>query len=251
MNKLPRPIVLSTRSILILVFSCLSATNSGIAAENSPTPTIKIHVCDDFVITGRGDASAWRSTDWVQMQKREGGDLNYSARFKMLYSAKGIYVLFDGSDKKLTATMQEDFLDLWNEDVYECFFWTDEQHPIYFEYEISPLGYELPILVPKIEGKFLGWRPWHYEGERRIKRKVSATGGKSESNADVTGWRAEIFIPYDLLKPLSNVPPKPGSQWRANFYRVDYDSAESTSWDWSRVGPSFHEIENFGRIVFD
>jgi hypothetical protein len=60
--------------------------------------------------------------------------------------------------------MQGDFLDLWNEDVVEAFFWTDESNPIYFEYELSPLNYELPILVPNNKGKFLGWLPWHYEG---------------------------------------------------------------------------------------
>ena len=98
----------------------------------------------------------------------------------MLYSEKGIYVLFDGTDKTLTATMREDFLDLWTEDVFECFFWTDEKHPIYFEYEISPLGHELPILIPNLDGTFLGWRPWHYEGdEKRAKRWSRSTARAS------------------------------------------------------------------------
>ena len=69
--------------------------------------------------------------------------------------------------------------------------------------------------------------------------------------ADVTGWRAEIFIPYDLLKPLQNVPPKSGTKWRGNFYRVDYDDGKTTGWDWSRVGASFHDIKNFGTLVFE
>ncbi len=105
----------------------------------------------------------------------------------MLYSATGVYVLFDGTDAMLTATMKEDFLDLWNEDVFECFFWTDEKHPVYFEYEISPLGYELPILVPNLDGRFLGWRPWHYDGDRKIRKQVSATGGTNVSMSKVTG----------------------------------------------------------------
>ena len=56
--------------------------------------------------------------------------------------------------------------------MFEVFLWPDERDPIYFEYEISPLGRELPILVPNLDGKFLGWRPWHYEGEpaRRARR---------------------------------------------------------------------------------
>src|SRR5690606_5116958 len=185
------------------------------------------------------------------LNRRPGGEHDYTARFKMLYSNKGVYVLFDGTDETLTATMQEDFLNLWTEDVYECFFWTDEKHPVYFEYEISPLGYELPILIPNLDGTFLGWRPWNYEGDRKIQKAVSATGGPNESMAKVRGWRAEVFIPYELLKPLGNVPPKPGTKWRANFYRVDYDGGETTGWDWARVGPSFHEFQKFGTLVFD
>jgi hypothetical protein len=220
-------------------------------ADPPPRPEITVRKCEDFVVNGRGDAETWQRADWVSLNRRPGGQHDYTARFKMLSSGKGVYVLFDGSDKILTATMQEDFLNLWTEDVYECFFWTDEKHPVYFEYEISPLGYELPILIPNFDGRFLGWRPWQYEGDRKIQKAVSATGGPNESMAQVRGWRAEVFIPYDLLRPLGNVPPEPGTKWRANFYRVDYDGGQSTSWDWARVGPSFHEFRKFGTLVFE
>lgn len=238
-------------SMLCLLITGMLAGSCGSAADEVKLPQISVRSCDDFSVTGQGDDEQWKKADWVTLNRRGSGTLDYTARFKMLYSSKGVYVLFDGSDRTLTATMQQDFMDLWNEDVFECFFWTDERHPVYFEYEISPLGYELPILVPKLDGRFLGWRPWHYEGERRIQKKVSASGGPNSSMAEVTGWRAEIFIPYDLLKPLQNVPPKPGTKWRANFYRVDHDDRKTTGWDWSRVGPSFHDIDHFGTLLFD
>lgn len=147
--------------------------------------------------------------------------------------------------------MTEDFLDLWTEDVFEFFLWPDERYSVYFEYEISPLGYELPILVPNFGGQFLGWRPWHYEGERRIQKATAVRGGEKRSGAEISGWTAEVFVPYDLLKPLPNVPPQPGTRWRANVYRVDYDSPRSTGWDWSRVGLSFHDYAKFGALIFE
>ena len=67
----------------------------------------------------------------------------------------------------------------------------------------------------------------------------------------MTGWRAEVFIPYELLAPLRNVPPKPATRCRANFYRMDYDASPPSSWDWARVGPSFHEFQKFGTLVFE
>lgn len=234
-----------------LLFAFAGVLTAADLDTDTSEPILTVRACENFSISGRGDHPEWEKAEWVPLHRRPDGPHEYTARFKMLYSDTGVYVLFDGSDRTLTATLKDDFLDLWTEDVFECFFWPDESHPLYFEYEISPLGYELPILVPNVDGEFMGWRPWRYEGKRRIQKKVSATGGPNESMAPVIGWRAEVFIPYELLKPLNNVPPKTGSRWRANFYRVDYDAKQMTQWDWSRVGPSFHEINKFGTLVFE
>jgi hypothetical protein len=185
------------------------------------------------------------------MRRRQPDGHPYDTRFKMVYSKTGVYFLMDGTDRKLTATMNEDFMDLWNEDVFEVFLWTDERHPIYFEYEISPLNKELPILIPNLGGQFIGWRPWHYEKDRLTRKATTTSGGPKQSNAPITGWRAEFFFPYSLLRPLQNVPPKPGTHWRGNFYRMDHDDGKRTQWDWAPVGPSFHEFEKFGELVFE
>jgi hypothetical protein len=59
-----------------------------------------------------------------------------------------------------------------------------------------------------------------------------------------------VFIPWALLEPLQGVPPRPGSYWRANFYRVDYDGETPTAWDWARVGTTFHDFQRFGVLRF-
>jgi hypothetical protein len=61
---------------------------------------------------------------------------------------------------------------------------------------------------------------------------------------------AEFFIPFDLLKPLNNVPPQKGTQWRMNMYRIDYDKGTS-SWSWQPTRVNFHDIESFGTLLFD
>jgi hypothetical protein len=221
------------------------------AAKPAPRKELHVKPTADFELTGDGTAAAWKDIAWEPLTRRGSAGHDYDARVKMRYSKTGLYVLMTGSDRKVTATMREDFLDLWNEDVFEFFLWTDERHPVYFEYEISPLGHELPILIPNFDGKFLGWRPWHYEGDRVTRRATTVAGGEKESGAAIDGWTAEVFVPYKLLAPLSGVPPKPGTRWRANFYRVDYDDGRETSWDWARVGPSFHEFHKFGTLIFD
>ena len=61
---------------------------------------------------------------------------------------------------------------------------------------------ELPIMVPNNKGKFLGWLPWNYDGERKTQHATSVTGGKLINGGTITGWIAEFFIPYKLLDTL-------------------------------------------------
>ena len=247
---------MKVRGLIALVLAMLSgwgvlALTKQTAREEPPAKVLHVQRTEDFTVTGSGDASAWKAVSWEPLMVRGAGPLPYQSRVKMLYSKTGLYVLMEAEDRTITATMSEDFLDLWNEDVFEFFLWPDEQHSVYFEYEISPLGFELPILIPNFDGKFLGWRPWHYEGARKTQKATMAVGGPKQSGAHVTGWAAEVFVPYELLKPLQNVPPQPGTRWRANFYRMDYDDGKNTGWDWSRVGPSVHEFQKFGTLVFE
>lgn len=199
----------------------------------------------NFDISGSGSASEWQTTDWIPLEKRR-GEADYITRAKLLYSDSGIYGLFSCTDEKITATLKEDFSNLWTEDVIEIFFWPDESVPLYFEYELSPLNYELAILVPNMDGTFLGWKPWQYEGDRKTRHATKISGDKDKP----TGWLAEFFIPFSLLQPLRNVPPEKGDQWRMNMYRIDYDK-KYTSWSWKPVQKNFHDYERFGVIKFD
>lgn len=205
----------------------------------------------DFEVTGDGSNAAWNRAAWTTLSRRSPKGHDYETRVKTLYSDKGLYVLMEATDTKLTSTYKDDFDTLWKEDVFEFFLWTDERDPIYFEYEISPLNRELPILVPNLDGKFLGWRPWLDGPSRKTRKATSAIGGELKSGAQVKGWKAEVFVPYELLAPLRNIPPKSGTTWRGNFYRMDYDDGKTSAWDWSRTGPSFHDFKRYGTLKFE
>src|SRR5262245_19307647 len=245
---------MTARIPLVFLSSLALAVGAGGFAqppERAAPRELRVRLTEDFEVTGDGSAAAWKKAEWEPLHARAAANHPYEARFKALYSKTGLYVLMDATDKKITATMTEDFSNLWTEDVFEVFLWPDERDTVYFEYEISPLNVELPILVPNLGGRARGWRPWHYDGPRKVRKATSAVGGPLKSGADVTGWRAEFLIPYELLTPLRNVPPRSGTRWRANFYRMDYDGGKVTGWDWARVGPSFHEFQKFGTLVFE
>jgi hypothetical protein len=238
-------------SVLFVFYFILSFenANNGLLAATNDRDTVIIKKCQDFKVTGDGLSNMWKNTEWINLVQQDKPDSSYKTKVKILYSETGIYFLFNSEDKKLTSTMKADNLNLWEEDVVEVFLWTDENFPVYFEYELSPFNFELPIMVPNNKGNFLGWLPWHYEGERKIQHATSVSGGKMESGSAITGWIAEFFIPYKLLVPLSNVPPKSGTRWRANMYRIDYDNGE-IPFAWQKTTKTFHEYNKFGIFIF-
>ena len=233
---------------LLIVFLILFTVSSIQTLSGQDTITVK--KCIDFKVSGDGNSPEWNNTGWTMIANRTINPVKYSTRIKVLYSEKGMYFLFDCEDSKITATIMADNQDLWNEDVVEVFLWPDDSLPIYFEYEISPLNFELPIIIPNIQGKHFGWLPWHYEGDRRIIHETSVTGGKKESGASISGWKAEFFIPFKLMDPMSNVPPVPGTIWKGNFFRMDYDSSRN-SYSWKKTNKTFHDLDNFGKLIFE
>ena len=198
----------------------------------------------DFAVTGDGSDSNWARAPWLPLT-RVGGVSPHATRAKTVASDKGIYFLVECEDRKLACEVRQDNDDIYQDDVVEVFLWPDEAHNLYFEYELSP------ILVPNIRG-FHGWLPWHYTGDRVVRRATSVRGGPKEPGATVTGWTAEFFIPFTLLRGLGNISGKPGTKWRANIFRLDHDDRPNVShWAWCPdTGTNFHDFRKYGTFEF-
>lgn len=235
-------------ALVIMLYSV--SLDSGSYQRLEEMETIKVKKTADFELNGAGTHDNWARAEWIELPQRKTSGESLKTEIKTLYSETGIYFLFQCQDRKITSTMEADFMDLWTEDVVEVFLWPDESFPTYFEYEISPMDYELPILISNHNGDLVRWRPFHYDKDRQTRHATSVKGGEKKSNAAISSWTAEFFIPYKLLRPLTNVPPESGTKWRANFYRVDYDQGQNT-WSWKRTDKSFHEHEKFGVLLFD
>lgn len=128
---------------------------------------------------------------------------------------------------------------------------TDQSQNCYFEYEISLRGYHL---VLRVSGS---WHPWSHEGKKRMRRVTSVVGGEKKHGAAVDGWSAEFFLPYELTSNFADEPPPgPGTRWRANFYRIDYDVSDGVDpesifyWTWAPLVGIFHQVDKFGVLVF-
>ena len=241
----------------LVAFSCTAPTAPTVPTVPdvpSGQGVFKIKKSSDFEISGDGTAENWNLTEWVEIEQRRGKDAPFPTKAKILYSETGMYFLIYCEDKLLTTTMDADNLHLWKEDVVEIFLAPDPGCWDHFEYELSPMNYELALFVTRDEnGSFIRWLPYYYEetGREKTIHASGVVGGEKRSGATVDAWIAEFYIPYRLLNIFENVPPRPGMQWRGNLYRIDYDNRPSSSWAWNPVSGTFHNTDEYGIFLFE
>lgn len=240
-------------SLLFVVLPlCAIVSFTGRQSETIDTQSdmLRIKKTADFPLSGDGSHANWEKTEWLTLPPYDASAV-YATRVKALYSATGMYFLYFCEDKKLTATMEADFLDLWNEDVIEVFIQPDAKRPAYFEYELSPLNYELPILIYNDSGRLNSWQPFHYNKDQKTRHATLVQGGEKKARASVKSWTAEFFIPFKAMKMITDEIPQAGTRWKGNLYRIDYDSGNESLYSWKRTSGNFHEYEKFGTFIFE
>src|SRR5687768_13474789 len=147
--------------VLVTIFQNGLLSGLVIAQSSALQETLVVRKCDDFDVTGKGDNDQWNKMSWTLLTKLDEGSEGYESKFKILYSPKGIYVLFQSKDDKITTKEYKDFESIFNGDVVEVFFHTNPQIKVYFEYEVNPLGKELILAISNLDGQnHKGWIPW-------------------------------------------------------------------------------------------
>jgi hypothetical protein len=235
---------------LLCWFAGFFCTNPTVTFGQDSTEVKK---SQDFIVSGDGSADNWKNTEWVYIRQWGNDDRFRSTKVKILYSETGIYFLFFCEDTRLTATIHADHMRLWEEDVVEVFLAPDAGNWDHFEYELSPLNHELTLFVAKNGNTLTCWLPFYYK-ENELEKTCHATGiigGEKRSHANIMGWTAEFYIPFRLLGLFNNVPPRSGTTWRGNIYRVDYDLQPSIDWTWQPVSGSYHNTDEYGILVFE
>jgi len=226
----------------IKLILALLALNGAIFAQDLTKEALLIRKCADFTVTGKGDNPEWNKTAWNPLQKLDSGGLAFESRFKILYSATGLYILFTGADQTITSSYDKDFGELFKGDVFEVFLQPDPQVPLYVEYEVNALDKELVLLIQNSNGNTSGWLPWHYEGKRKVIKQVIFANNLVS---------AELYFPYSLFNAMAPLPPASGTVWDGNFFRLDYDPGKMIKWAWSPVERGFHEMKHFRPLRFE
>ena len=85
----------------------------------------------------------------------------------------------------------------------------------------------------------------------RFRKPRRSPAAKRSPAPTITGWTAEVFVPYELLEPLGQRAAQAGHALAGQLLPRRLRRRPDRAWDWSRVGPSFHEFEKFGTLVFE
>jgi hypothetical protein len=204
-------------------------------------------------IDGKLDEPAWKVAFAMNLaDARTGEKPRQDTTVKMLWDKRFLYVAFACQDRHIWSTLMQRDDPVYTEEAVEVFIAPQGPAKPYYEFDVNPLG---TLFDTRIEDKTLlgiNTIKWKKAFNSQTKCAVKIDGTVNDARDEDKGWTVEMAIPLkDLLGPEGNMP-QAGEQWRMNFYRVDkpLDAKEPELTAWSATGPSFHEPDKFGTIIF-
>lgn len=212
-------------------------------ARSLPPPLWKVVRVNENIPVSALDHPAWNKAEnqRLEFSTRDGAALpNSGTLIRALYSGEALYLRYDAPYTELTqfepARLDFERVGLWDRDVVEAFIGTDPKNEkFYYEFEVAPTNEKLDLVItPEIPDvqKRLEWNSgWESFVKRDERNKV---------------WTTVMKIP---LRALHSEGVKPGTRWRANFYRIDRDQKAFLAWNPTLNG-SFHTPSRFGSLEF-
>ena len=175
----------------------------------------------------------------VGLAYRQQAGIPFSTRLRTAYDNDGLSVSFESEDTRLSASIQEDWVDLGSEDVVFVDVWSPASGR-HLRVQASPLGHRSARWI-SADGEPEASAP---DGADAIRVETRVFGAESfgvpgkPNQENVEAAATSIFIPFALLETSK---PAPGDRWRMNFTRIDYDSGRPAIWSWR---------EEFGEVEF-
>ena len=170
---------------------------------------------------------------------------------RIWYDDTALYLGWTCTDTDIQATFTARDSKFWEEEVVE-FFVTAKELNRYFELQWNPLGGVFDAIIDNRldeRGVSQGFKgDWSFTARGMTSAvKVKGTVGDARDRDEM--WQVEVRLPFrDLGQPA----PKPGTVWRANFYRFNRAKdfpPEQVSWS-PTLFPGFHEPARFGYLEF-
>ena len=179
----------------------------------------------------------------------DGQPAEQKTQAKLLWDDKFLYVAFINEDKDVWTTLDKHDDKLWTQEADEMFIDADGDGKTYVELQVNPKGATFDSYLPTYRKNENDW-------DAGLKAGVTVDGTLNKRDDEDKGWTAELAIPLESVKgkekEMKNVPPKVGTEWRVNFFRMDQPNGRpqsGTGWSAPMVG-DFHALDKFGVLIF-
>ncbi|MCM8758831.1 MAG: hypothetical protein NC906_03540 [Candidatus Omnitrophica bacterium] len=225
--------------LLILCAGCFVSNNvSSKAIRNSPVVTEEESLYECYwlkeapVIDGKMDDACWQNIPAARCFFLIGGNefaLVKPSVFKAGWDGENFYFGFMASEPE-TGKIISKRLDgdkfLWTEDSVELFLFPPDADA--WQFIINAIGSR-----------------WNGRGDTGTTLPLQNWQAKSYIGND--SWSVEVKIPFGIFKKI----PADGEKWKINVGRNNLTGpVEERVSCWPRIKKSFHEIDNFGTLVF-
>lgn len=230
--------------------------------KEDPVPKLrvpKLPAGTQLKIDGVLDEAEWRraaaTRPFVNAQSgKRDRDSKLGGRVKLLYDDDALYLGFDIKDVDVQGGFPKTAKDphLWTADTVEIMIDPDGDgdNNDYYEIQINPQNlvfdshfeqYKRPRGGP--EGPF-GNQDWSAE----LTSKVTVDGTLDKSDDEDKGYVVEAAIPWKAFHKAKQVPPKPGDDWRMNFYAIEKNAG--VAWSPLLGTGDFHRAARFGHVTW-
>lgn len=179
-------------------------------------------------------------------------EFNPVVKAKMMYDEENLFVIFHVRDRYVRCITKDYNGPVWKDTCVEFFFSPDNSLPErYFNLEINCGGTPLMHynIVPNKDVTIL-----KVDDIKLIEIAHSLPQLIDPEITDSVTWTVEYRIPLLLSEKYSIVAhPKPGIEWRANFYKIAENNSNPHYMTWSVVNnpiPNFHLPQFFGLLKF-
>jgi hypothetical protein len=234
-----------------------------------PPPTYACAFTDrEPRIDGRLDEPAWAAAAWTTPFVDIEGDARprppLRTRAKMLWDDEYFYIGAELEEPHVWATLTQRDAIVFQDPDFEVFIDPDGDRATYFELEFNALNTVFDLFLVKT---YLDGGPalhgWDCHG---LRSAVHVDGTLNDATDTDRGWSVEIAIPWTALCEAAPrpCPPAPGSVWRVDFSRVEWQTQivnghtekvagrPEDNWVWAPQGVvNMHLPEHWGYVRFE
>ncbi len=216
-------------------------------------PVLRVpHIAHPIAIDGDVTKPVWRGIGPAVLVPTIGSDQKVQrTELRACWTEGWLYVAFDCVDRDVWGTFLLRDEPLYEEEVVEAFLSPTGDIRHYIELEVSPRNvvFDGRVHSPDLHrGTMTVDKEWDLPG---MVTAVRVRGTLDRRDDVDEGWSVEIAIPFAGLPEAA--PPKAGTEWRGNFYRIDLvDPPEFTAWSPTLgTSPNFHVPKRFGTLRFE